>query len=936
MEREAELGRIEELIVAAGAGTGSIVSIEGAAGIGKTAFLRAARERARGAGLKVLSARCGELERDMVFGVARQLLEPVVVRASDDDQAMLLAGAAELARGALGLADVRTPAGDPFAALHGLYWVCSNLCDRGPLVFAVDDAHWADLQSLRWLAYLARRVEDLPILVLLANRPDEAGAAQETVRAMVAERTAEALPLAPLGVAAVSRVVRDRFEHADQLFCMACHEASGGNPLLLRELLVAMFNRGVAGTADEASSVESLTTSSVLRYVQLRLERLGDTAVSVARAAAILGEGNAQLGQCARLAEAEFEDAARAADDLRAADILHGGGALEFVHPLVRAAVYADIAPSARSASHAAAARIVAADAGGPDRVGAHLLATQPCADAWVVQQLRAAAASALEAGAPDAAAALLTRALAEPPPADTRIAVLIECSTATYPVDPTSAAEHLAEALGLADEPTQRAQIALRLAKALGYSDRPGEAVAMIESLRGKLDGIDEELARLVECELLQWGHFWLDNPDRPLHHRRLATMTRDLPGESASQRTALGLRAWHLVLGDAPAREALTAAGRALRPGRLFTHPELGFDVPALAAATFLYCDELDRAFELFDRGVEELRSAGWLVHLVFAYTYRAHVRLRQGALLEAEADAATAWELSRQLEPNLCRWWTAFGILIPVLIARGSIDRAQELIESNGVHDVSPDVVMFPLPRVVRGQLHAALGNHEQAVEELMAAGALMDRRGFRNPSCSPWRIYVTPSLAALGRPDEARSVIGEAVMLARRVGAPLALGAALRSAGQLETGETALGLLAESVQVLERSPGRMEHAASLVAYGSALRRAKRWGDARVPLRAGLELAERCGARDLSSRAREEIAASGGRVRTGPESGVAALTASELRVARRASAGRKNREIATDLFVTLKTVEKHLASTYRKLSCSRAELAAELAEA
>ena len=175
-----------------------------------------------------------------------------------------------------------------------------------------------------------------------------------------------------------------------------------------------------------------------------------------------------------------------------------------------------------------------------------------------------------------------------------------------------------------------------------------------------------------------------------------------------------------------------------------------------------------------------------------------------------------------------------------------------------------------------------------------------------------------------------------MIREAVLRARRVGVPLALGAALRTAGELETGDAALAFLAESVQVLERAPGRLEHATSLVAYGSALRRAKRRGDARPPLRDGLDLAERCGARGLALRAREEIAAAGGRIRKEQESGVAALTASELRVARRASEGFTNRGIAQNLFVTVKTVEKHLASTYRKLGCSRAELAGALGEA
>jgi len=417
----------------------------------------------------------------------------------------------------------------------------------------------------------------------------------------------------------------------------------------------------------------------------------------MARAVAVLGVGGAPLRRAALLAGAELEDAARTADELRAANILHGDCELVFVHPLVRAAVYADIAPSARSRAHASAARIVSADGAGVDRVAAHLLTAEPGGDAWAVEQLRAAARRALEAGAPDAASALLTRALAEPPSAAERIDVLVECGTATSAVDPSATVEHFAAALALASDPARRAAIVLPLAKALGFSDRLEEAVATAASVLDELEGAEEDLVRLVECEWLMWGHFWLDNPDRNAHSRRLRAMAGGLPGESVSQRTALGLLAWDLVVSDTPAHETLAAAGRALGPGRVFTDPDQGFEIPTLVAAAYMYCDEFDRALELFDRGVGELRSAGWLVHLTFTYANRAYVRMRQGALLDAEADASTAWELASQLGPMFPAWWFAFGDIIQVLIERGSVDRALELAEATGVGDLSPDAVI-----------------------------------------------------------------------------------------------------------------------------------------------------------------------------------------------------------------------------------------------
>jgi DNA-binding CsgD family transcriptional regulator len=206
--------------------------------------------------------------------------------------------------------------------------------------------------------------------------------------------------------------------------------------------------------------------------------------------------------------------------------------------------------------------------------------------------------------------------------------------------------------------------------------------------------------------------------------------------------------------------------------------------------------------------------------------------------------------------------------------------------------------------------------------------------MEERGLTNPSWSSWRMDAAQPLVRLGREDEARSLIADAVARARRFGAPWALGSALRAAGQLERGDPSLALLEESVGVLDPSPCRLELARSLVAHGAALRRARRRADAREPLRRGLDLAHRCGAEALEQEARQELESTGARPRSAAISGVESLTPSQLRVCRLAAAGRSNPDIAQALFVTRRTVESHLASAYRKLGIgSREELAAAL---
>jgi predicted ATPase len=177
VERELELETVEQLLAGARAGSGGAVVFEGAAGIGKSSLLAAVRTAAVGE-FRVLSARGSELERELPFGVVRQLLEAVV--ASDvEEREGLLSGAAALAEPVLVAADPEAAAEPTFSALHGLYWLTINLASSQPVLVTVDDAHWADVASLRWLIYLARRLAGVPLALVVATRLAERGPVQE-------------------------------------------------------------------------------------------------------------------------------------------------------------------------------------------------------------------------------------------------------------------------------------------------------------------------------------------------------------------------------------------------------------------------------------------------------------------------------------------------------------------------------------------------------------------------------------------------------------------------------------------------------------------------------------------------------------------------------------------------------------------------------------
>ena len=198
LERRQELARIEAVLGEARAGRGGFLVVEGPAGIGKTALLAAARTAALDGGMRVLRARGAELERDFAFGVARQLFEPALAEAVEPERAELLQAGAGSAVALLGLAGVfaagdgPTAGVDPsFAILHGLYWLCANLSAAGPVCHVVDDAHWADAPSLRYLAFLLTRLEELNVALVLATRPQEGGSDAELLVTVTSDPSAE-------------------------------------------------------------------------------------------------------------------------------------------------------------------------------------------------------------------------------------------------------------------------------------------------------------------------------------------------------------------------------------------------------------------------------------------------------------------------------------------------------------------------------------------------------------------------------------------------------------------------------------------------------------------------------------------------------------------------------------------------------------------------
>jgi DNA-binding CsgD family transcriptional regulator len=930
-EREAERTGIDDALDTAMEGSGVLVVAEGPAGIGKSRLLEVARERARGSGMRTLRARCGELERDLAYGVARQLFERALADAEAEERERLLSGAAGLAAPALGL---DSPAaggqGDSsFAVMHGLYWLASNLASEQPLFLEVDDAHWADPASLRFLLYLATRLDGIPVALATALRTTEPGVDEPPVLQLRTIPEARYLRPAPLSTEAVAAIVTHWLgEVPAREFTEACHQASAGNPFLLHELVTAVRADLIAPTPAGAAEVLSLGPDAVARALLLRLGRLPEACTALATAVAVLGT-EVELRHAAELGGLDQSEASAAADALAAAEVLAAELPLRFAHPVVREAIYSDLAPAGREELHGQAAAILRAAGADPSAIARHLLAVAPAGDPGTTDLLRRAADQALAQGAADTAVRYLTRALGEPTTAEAEADVLHELGWAEWLAgeDVPAAIGHLGGSVERTSEPLLRAERVLSLARARFSTGDITGAFEVMETELAKLAGFEGEAIMRLEAEHATVG--LVHPPTAPRAVKRLEDVG-DLSGASPAELLQVcNLAAWRWL--DGTAEETVSLARQALASGELIA-AEGSDSIPIYEAAWALtYADRQDLAMEALDQCLAEARRVGSVFGFVTSCAVRAIVAHTMGDVPAAEAEARNGIAIG--LVPPFVRP-PIFSQLALALVERGELDEAERALAESGCGPYLPELVHFNPAFYTRGLLRMAQGRFADALADFVELGRRDEALSVRNPSI-PWRCGAALAHQALEEPAEAERLIEDHLDRARGWGTASSLGVGLRARGVVR-GRQGIEDLREAVEVLAASPARLEHARALTDLGAALRRAGNRREAREPLRAGLEEARRCGATALAELAHKELVTAGARPRRLQFSGVEALTASERRVAEMAATGQSNREIAQALFVTVRTVENHLSRSYRKLGIgSREQLADALAE-
>jgi DNA-binding CsgD family transcriptional regulator len=922
-ERETELAALSGALAAARSGAGGLVVVEGPAGIGKSRLLAEADAMAEARGMTVLTARGIDLERDASFGIVSDLFTPTLAMAAGSQ---LLSGQAALAAALFGPA--APPAADPSALIRGLYWLTANVATGtfpggkpAGLLIAVDDAQWADRPSLAYLVHLSARIGELPAVLVMAVRSGEQATDQQAVNWLRDRSGPRLLRPQALSPEAIGRMVRAELPTAEPALAEACAKVTGGNPFLARELLHALRDDAIAPMADSVARVGSLVPDSVLRAVLVRLARLGEPAEKLAKAVAVLGD-RAPIRQARVLAGLDAIAAERAADLLAGANILATDEPLRFTHPLIATSVYADIPAFARARAHRQAADLLSADGAPPDGVAAHLLLTRPDGDRWTVATLREAAVRALTRGDPGAAGHLLTRALAEPPGPGERGQVLLELANAEIERGDMAARPHIDEAISLASAPGERASALAALGRLhFNRSEHEAAARAMedaLELLGPENPGSPALLVGYLTATTFRAGLY-------PHATERLQPVIEAARAGRPPQDP--GLLA-HLVLRLTFAAEPVTRiralADRATAADPLVDPASLGI-LNGLIVQALCCVDELDEAERISGLAVAAGRRRGSMLTFSMSSYHRAIARYHRGELASALADLEQSLVANRE-------GWTAGdawpgSLLAHVHLERGDLVAARKALAMTAV--ASPGSMDVPIVLHARARLALAEGHPDIALSDARAAGRLLrDGFGIDHPGFVPWQRTASLAAHALGDADLARTQADKLLDRARWSGTARAIGLALRTQAAVSSGEHRehrRRLLAEAADVLAGSPSALERAHVLVELGTACLRGGLRSAAQQPLREGLQLADRMGAAPLVQAARFELRALGLRPRrlavTGPDS----LTPTERRVAELAASGLTNRQTAEALFVTVKTVETHMARVYQKLGIS-----------
>ncbi|MFI0780417.1 ATP-binding protein [Streptomyces sp. NPDC021212] len=936
-EELAVLGRLTERLPDR---VSSVVCIEGAGGIGKTSLLNAWIAAARDRGLLVARVCGSESQEGRPWSAARRLFDSLLAALSESDRRALQESPAAQALSALS-----TPPGEEGRACGDqaevscqmseiLYELVVNACEMSPLALVLDDATWADQASLRWMHSLAGRIDGLPLMLVTTRRCGNGQEAAPLLDELALQPGVITLELSPLSPGSVRRLVQDRMDrHADEQFCAACHEACGGNPLLLNELLRVLVKNGVRPCAAQAGRVAELNEHVTEKTIAIRLARQSKAVMAMSRALAVLGDGT-QLPVVAALAGLDPFRAQEAVREMRCMGVLTEEEHPRFTQPLIRSALFRAMAPGKLAEEHMRAARLLRDHGECSEEVARHLMLTQPTGDEWRIAVLRDAARRAAARGAPAISARYLRQALTEAPAPQVEVCLRAELATIELLDNPTASVYHFHQELLLRQDTPGRAAAVSGLAAALCTTRRTQEAVTALRQGLAELGESPEhgEWRLRLEAQLVLAS--WQDGSSASIGTELVkARSSRRVRGDTPGERAWLAVCALHAHAGHGTAEHARSLAGRALRGGMELDGAMLWFYPPLLLALVATDHPEM---------------AAGWLQRMADHAARRGSGRLSALASLGL---GTVAWHSGRVREglghardlldvvgretperPAL----PSFAVVANLLLDLGAADIAHDILQTHPTDSLVSDAWARSAYLLAHGRLRLEQGDPGAALASLLECGRYQEAGPVIIPAITRWRSYAALAYAATGDRASAIDMAERDLELSRRWGTHKAIGVSLRTLGTVTGGKRGLELLSQAVDMLEHSPARVELAYTLNEFGAACQRLARRDAARSSLQRALVVAEECSASCLADRVRGTLPLVGGRLRADKASDARRLTPSERRVAELAAQGRSNREISEALFVTRRTVEIHLTSAYRKLGISgRPELAFALAQ-
>jgi DNA-binding CsgD family transcriptional regulator len=898
------LVRLAEISRADGA---RLALVRGPGGIGKSSLMTAAgREIGTEDTTLLVATGCALVP---AYGSVRELFEPLGLTAGS----ALLRGRAESALSVL--ASDGQP-DDDYAVLSGLDRLALNLMEDRPLVIMLDEAHSADVQTLRWIDFLLRRCAEQPLLVVLAWQPGVVEHADLLFAELAVATPGATIDLSPLSTQDVATLVERAFGRSpDPSFARACGLITGGNPLWLHTLLTSLRVCEVRPDASGVEHARELGRQLLAGWLPDVLGEPGEHAHDVACAIALLGPTDVRM--VSRFLELPEPLVASEVDALRRKEVLAAHG-MEFRHEDIARVALSGLPPGKVTELRRRAGTLLNNEGRPAEEVAAQLRWLPKLPEVWMFCALREAAAAAVRRGDLDVAVGYLTQVLNQVPG---HPATLLELSDVLAMMRPAEALPRLAEVADQMADTGEKAGVLCRLGM-MAVAARRTEAA--FDRLARFLDdgGIDGDLRLRVHAVLLTAGL------DRPLSTARLLQCYRTSPGQvpnTASGRLVAGVAAQAEMLAGESLESTLALARQGLVPE---TVAHAG---PALAAAAVLgVCGEPAEAMAALDRLITISEADGVPDIHALALATRAGVLDHAGDLTRAQADAKAALDVVERVQKPM-EAALPHASMASILLKAGHIAAAEEHLNLMG----EPRFGWTSGPvMIMKAAVRRARGDRAGALDLLLECGRQLTSAGIHNPVWAPWWLDAVCLLVALERRTEAAELAEFGAGCAGRWDTSEARGLALMARGMVATGEAATESLGAAVAELSASCARPLHVRAVRLLGEVRLSDGDAKAAREHLRTAVNLAIRMGDHAAAAEARDLLVLAGGRM---PKLGVRpadALSGRERRVAELAAAGATNREIAEQLFVTVRTVESHLSNVYRKLGVElRADLLAAL---